>query len=173
MLQNKKTFKFETMTNEKNSFLEILDIFAIFISSLIAFLSPSFAIIGALITVCFLDHIFAIWKVKKLNEKFNFIKGMGDTITKALLYSLVIFVSYMADRFFINDIIILFAGKLEIQLVFTKIIALFLLSGEAMSINRHYKAVKGESIVASLLTMIKKGRQLSKDIKSIKENIKV
>lgn len=160
------------MANEKNSFLEILDIFAIFISSLIAFLSPSFAIIGALIMICFLDHIFAIWKVKKLNQKFNLLKGLGDTLTKALLYSLVIFVSYLADKFFINDLIVLFAGKLEIQLVFTKIIALFLLSGEAMSINKHYKAVKGVSIVSGLLSMIKKGRDLSKDIKSIKENIK-
>ena len=161
------------MANEKNSFIEILDILAIFISSLVAFLSPSFAIIGALIMICFLDHIFAIWKVKKLHQKFNLLKGLGDTLTKALLYSLVILVSYMADRFFINDLIVLFAGKLEIQLVFTKIIALFLLSGEAMSINRHFKAVKGESIVSALLSMIKKGRDLSKDIKSIKENIKV
>jgi hypothetical protein len=158
--------------HEKNTILEYLDLFLIFFSSLIALLFPSFALVWALVFSACVDHLFAVWKIKKLKENFNFWEGLWQTITKSFMYAFVVFISYIADRVFINDLITMFIGKPEIDMLFTKIMALILFANEIKSINNHYKNVKGTSIFSAIIGGIKKGREVADELKNIKEIIK-
>lgn len=144
----------------------------VFLTGLTAFLAPSFFIIGVLIFSSFVDYFFGIWRAKKTKEKINFLQGIWKTIVKGLFYTLLILAALGADKYFINDLIVLIAGKLEVQLVFTKVVALMLFCVEAVSINRSYKKVKGVSIPSALMHSIKSTRGMIDEATKIKKQIK-
>lgn len=144
----------------------------VFLTGLTAFLAPSFLIISALIFATIVDYLVGIWRVKQTKEKVVFWNGIKSTSIKAIIYTLLVLISLVADKAFINDIIVLIVGKLEIQLIFTKIIALMLFCAEGISINKSYKKVKGVSIPSALMQSIKSARGVVDEVVKIKKQIK-
>jgi hypothetical protein len=70
------------------------------------------------------------------------------------------------DKFVINDFSTLFT---QIPFVLTKVLAMILIWIELKSIDESFEAIKGKSLFAYLLEMIKSAKKINKQISNINE----
>ena len=135
---------------------------------LLAVISTFFMpISGILFLIAFailVDTITGIWKSRKLKIPITS-RGLSAIVSKLFLYEVAVILTYMIDKFILNDIILVF---FSIPLMLTKILALVLVSIEVISTSENYEAVRGINIWSSLKNLLKRSREIKQDIDTIK-----
>ena len=135
---------------------------------LLAVISTFFMpISGILFLIAFailVDTITGIWKSRKLKIPITS-RGLSAIVSKLFLYEVAVILTYMIDKFILNDIILVF---FSIPLMLTKILALVLVSIEVISTSENYEAVRGINIWSSLKNLIQRSREIKQDIDTIK-----
>jgi hypothetical protein len=86
-------------------------------------------------------------------------------VSKLFLYEVAVILTYMIDKFILNDIILTF---FSVPLMLTKLLALVLLSIEVISTSENYEAVRGINIWSSLKNLLQRSREIKQDIDTIK-----
>lgn len=135
---------------------------------LLAVISTFFMpISGILFLIAFailVDTITGIWKSRKLKIPITS-RGLSAIVSKLFLYEVAVILTYMIDKFILNDIILVF---FSIPLMLTKILALVLVSIEVISTSENYEAVRGINIWSSLKNLLQRSREIKQDIDTIK-----
>jgi phage-related holin len=131
-----------------------------------AFFLPISGILFLIGFSIFLDTITGIWKAKKLNIKITS-RGLSAIVSKLFLYEVAVILTYLIDKFILNDIILQF---FSVPLMLTKILSLVLVSIEAISISENYKAVKGIDIWSALKNLLQRSKEIKGDIDGVRSN---
>jgi len=135
---------------------------------LLAVISTFFMpISGILFLIAFailVDTITGIWKSRKLKIPITS-RRLSAIISKLFLYEVAVILTYMIDKFILNDIILTF---FSVPLMLTKLLALVLLSIEVISTSENYEAVRGINIWSSLKNLLQRSREIKQDIDTIK-----
>ena len=139
-----------------------------YIIQLLAVVSAFFLpITGILFLIAFailVDTITGIWKAKKLKIPITS-RGLSAIISKLFLYEVAVILTYLIDRFILNDILLQF---FSVPLMVTKILSLVLCSIEVISINENIKAVKGIDLWASLKKLLQRSKEIKNDIDGVR-----
>ena len=133
---------------------------------LFTFLSPIYGLLILIIFVITLDTVTGIWKAKK-NKVPITSGGASAMISKIGLYSITLVMFYAIDALILNSIILQF---FSVDLLFTKGLALILVSIEVMSINENYKAVKGLDLWQAMKNLFARAKEIKKDIDEIRHD---
>lgn len=164
-LQEKFTFLFSKIYQ---FLLFIKPYFYNFFMFIFTFLSPVLPIVLATILVIGLDTVMGIWKAKflyKTNQskiKANSNSFKKGFVPKACLYTSLILVGYVLDRFMLNEFVTYFmkaSFSIKTTYLSTKLLALILISIEAKSIDENFIEIFGVSIRKKLIDLIKKIKQ--------------
>jgi len=131
---------------------------------LFTFLSPIYGLLILIIFVITLDTVTGIWKAKK-NKVPITSGGASAMISKIGLYSITLVMFYAIDALILNSIILQF---FSVDLLFTKGLALILVSIEVMSINENYKAVKGLDLWQAMKNLFARARDIKKEVDEIR-----
>jgi hypothetical protein len=129
-----------------------------------AFFLPISGILFLIAFAILVDTITGIWKAKKLKIPITS-RGLSAIISKLFLYEVAVILTYLIDRFILNDIILQF---FSVPLMVTKILSLVLVSIEAISISENYKAVKGIDIWSALKNLFSRAKEIKKDIDGVR-----
>ena len=129
-----------------------------------AFFLPISGILFLIGFAILVDTITGIWKAKKLKIKITS-RGLSAIISKLFLYEVAVILTYLIDRFILNDILLQF---FSVPLMVTKILSLVLVSIEVISINENIKAVKGIDLWASLKNLLQRSKEIKKDIDGVR-----
>ena len=127
---------------------------------LFTFLSPIYGLLILIIFVITLDTITGIWKAKK-NKIPITSGGASAMISKVGLYSITLVMFYAIDALILNSIILQF---FSVELLFTKGLALILVSIEVMSINENYRAVKGLDLWQAMKNLFARAKEIKKNV---------
>lgn len=130
------------------------------------YLSPLIGVLAVLLIVAFADHITGIWKAVKVGEKLEFLKGIKQTISKVLIYTVICLAVHGVDHFLLNEF---WTGSFNTKFLLLKGVALLLCYLELKSINRNYKEVKGVNLMETFYSMIKGARDIVEKIRDIKK----
>lgn len=130
------------------------------------FLSPIYGLLILIIFVITLDTVTGIWKAKKHNIPVTS-HGASAMVSKIGLYSITLIMFYAIDALILNSIILQF---FSVDLVFTKGLALILVSIEVMSINENYKAVKGLDLWQAMKNLFARAKEIKKEVDEIRHN---
>ncbi len=122
-----------------------------FLVSLVAILSPVVPILLTVGTLITIDFIIGLWRAYKMKEKITSRK-MGNTISKMLLYQLMILSLFLLETFILTDI-----------LPFTKIAAGLIGVVEIKSISESIEKVTGVNIWNKMTKIIRRGQSQTKD----------
>jgi hypothetical protein len=133
---------------------------------LFTFLSPIYGLLILIIFVITLDTVTGIWKAKK-NKVPITSGGASAMISKIGLYSITLVMFYAIDALILNSIILQF---FSVDLLFTKGLALILVSIEVMSINENYKAVKGLDLWQAMKNLFARVKDIKKEVNEIRHN---
>jgi hypothetical protein len=133
---------------------------------LFTFLSPIYGLLILIIFVITLDTVTGIWKAKK-NKIPITSGGASAMISKVGLYSITLVMFYAIDALILNSIILQF---FSVELLFTKGLALILVSIEVMSINENYKAVKGLDLWQAMKNLFARAKEIKKSVDEIRHN---
>jgi len=131
-----------------------------------AFFLPISGILFLIGFAILLDTITGIWKAKKLKIKITS-RGLSAIVSKLFLYEVAVILTYLIDKFILNDIILQF---FSVPLMLTKILSLVLVSIEAISISENYKSVKGIDIWSALKNLLQRSKEIKKDIDGVRSN---
>jgi hypothetical protein len=131
-----------------------------------AFLMPISGLLFLVGFVIILDTITGVWKSYKNKVKITS-RGLSAIISKMLLYEVTVMMFYMIDKFILNGIILQF---FSVDLLFTKGLALILVSIEVMSINENYKAVKGLDLWQAMKNLFARAKDIKKEVDEIRHN---
>ena len=133
---------------------------------LFTFLSPIYGLLILIIFVITLDTVTGIWKAKK-NKVPITSGGASAMISKIGLYSITLVMFYAIDALILNSIILQF---FSVDLLFTKGLALILVSIEVMSINENYKAVKGLDLWQAMKNLFARAKDIKKEVDEIRHD---
>ena len=136
------------------------------LATLSAFISPIYGLLLLIIFVITMDTLTGIWKAKK-NKVPVTSRGASAMASKIGLYSMTLFMFYCIDALILNSIILQF---FSVNLVFTKGLALILVSIEVMSINENYKAVKGLDLWQAMKNLFARAKEIKKEVDEIRHN---
>lgn len=128
------------------------------------FFMPISGILFLIAFAILVDTITGIWKSRKLKIPITS-RGLSAIVSKLFLYEVAVILTYMIDKFILNDIILVF---FSIPLMLTKILALVLVSIEVISTSENYEAVRGINIWSSLKNLLQRSREIKQDIDTIK-----
>lgn len=131
---------------------------------MLTFLSPIYGLLILIIFVITLDTITGIWKAKK-NKVPVTSHGASAMVSKIGLYSITLVMFYAIDALILNSIILQF---FSVNLVFTKGLALILVSIEVMSINENYKSVKGLDLWQAMKNLFARAKDIKKEVDEIR-----
>ena len=140
----------------------IIQLFAV-VSAFFLPISGILFLIGFAILV---DTLTGIWKSKKLGIPITS-RGLSAIVSKLFLYEVAVILTYLIDKFILNDIILQF---FSVPLMLTKVLSLVLVSIEAISISENYKAVKGIDIWSSLKRLLQRSKEIKQDIDGVRYN---
>jgi hypothetical protein len=129
-----------------------------------AFFLPISGILFLIGFAILVDTITGIWKAKKLKIKITS-RGLSAIVSKLFLYEVAVILTYLIDKFILNDIILQF---FSVPLMLTKILSLVLVSIEAISISENYKAVKGIDIWSALRNLFARAKLIKGDIDGVR-----
>ena len=129
-----------------------------------AFFLPISGILFLIGFAILVDTITGIWKAKKLKIKITS-RGLSAIISKLFLYEVAVILTYLIDRFILNDILLQF---FSVPLMVTKILSLVLCSIEVISISENYKAVKGIDIWSALRNLFARAKLIKGDIDGVR-----
>jgi hypothetical protein len=140
----------------------IIQLFAV-VSAFFLPISGILFLIGFAILV---DTLTGIWKSKKLGVPITS-RGLSAIVSKLFLYEVAVILTYLIDKFILNDIILQF---FSVPLMLTKVLSLVLVSIEAISISENYKAVKGIDIWSALKNLLHRSKEIKQDIDGVRYN---
>jgi hypothetical protein len=148
-----------------------------------AFISPIAGVLTAVGVFIAADTVFARYRVyvqaqknKKSNNvseedkekaKWRSRKFRSGIIPKVISYNCFVLSFFIMDKFVINEFISIFT---QIQFAPTKILALILIFTEITSIDESFEQIKGKSLFAYLLDMIKSAKKINKQMSNINEH---
>ena len=128
------------------------------------FFMPISVILFLIAFAILVDTITGIWKSRKLKIPITS-RRLSAIVSKLFLYEVAVILTYMIDKFILNDIILTF---FSVPLMLTKLLALVLLSIEVISTSENYEAVRGINIWSSLKNLLQRSREIKQDIDTIK-----
>ena len=131
-----------------------------------AFFLPISGILFLIGFAILVDTLTGIWKAKKLGIPITS-RGLSAIVSKLFLYEVAVILTYLIDKFILNDIILQF---FSVPLMLTKVLSLVLVSIEAISISENYKAVKGIDIWSALKNLLQRSKEIKKDIDGVRYN---
>jgi hypothetical protein len=131
-----------------------------------AFFLPISGILFLIGFAIFVDTLTGIWKSKKLGIPITS-RGLSAIVSKLFLYEVAVILTYLIDKFILNDIILTF---FSVPLMLTKVLSLVLVSIEAISISENYKAVKGIDIWSAMKNLFSRAKEIKKDIDGVRHN---
>jgi len=131
-----------------------------------AFFLPISGILFLIGFAIVIDTITGIWKAKKLKIAITS-RRLSAIISKLMLYEVAVILTYLIDKFILNDILLQF---FSVPLMLTKILSLVLVSIEAISISENYKSVKGIDIWSSLKRLLQRSKEIKQDIDGVRYN---
>lgn len=135
--------------------------YSYFIQAIIVFFAPIKGIIILVALSTILDTCFGIWKAKKLKEKVNSKTFRHGFVPKVLSYVGATMLVYASDYFIVNE---LTKMAVSVEFLFTKLIALVLMSIEVKSMDESFEKVKGYSFLNRVIEMIIKAKNIKKEI---------
>lgn len=118
--------------------------------------------VGAFIA---LDTVMGIWKSKK-NKTPITSKKLSKIVSKMVLYSSCVLLSYLLDYYVIGDIL---ESLFSIEGLLVKVVALLLIYIEAQSINENYYAAKGINLWTEFKELLSRAKEVSQDISHIQK----
>ena len=131
-------------------------------ASIIAVLSPVAPMIYIALFAIFLDTCFGIWRSVKKNGWISFkSRRLSATLSKSLLYSLAIILTFLVEKFIAGDLV---AHFIAIELVMTKIVAFFCVVVEVKSINESVEDVTGKNMLQCLRQFITRAKNEAKEL---------
>ena len=134
---------------------------AVAAASIIAVLSPVAPMIYIALFSIFLDTCFGVWRSVKKNGWVSFkSRKLSATLSKSLLYSLAIILTFFVEKFIAADLVSHF---IAIDLVMTKIVAFFCVVVEIKSINESVESVTGKNMLQCLRQFITRAKNEAKD----------
>lgn len=118
--------------------------FLVFLTLVVTFFAPVIPFV--ITTFCFIvfDTIMGLMKVKYVGEKRNSNGFKRGFIPKVIIYTLVLFLVFMADKLITSDPV---KHYTQFEYVITKIVALILIFIECWSIDENFKAIFNVSII--------------------------
>ena len=132
-----------------------------------AFISPIAGVLVAVGVFIAADMIFARYRCYVQKIKSTSRKARSGLIPKVITYNCFVLSFFIMDKFVINDFSTLFT---QIPFVLTKVLAMILIWIELKSIDESFEAIKGKSLFAYLLDMIKSAKKINKQISNINEH---
>ena len=155
------------MTGFKEEFLKIFTGIKVeyFLIPLMAFISPIKALIIIVGLAILTDLFFGVWKSIKLKKRLTS-NGFGRTIVKMFIYQIVLVGSFIIDRYILNELILIF---LQVDLLTTKLLALYLVFSEATSINENLYEITGIDFFDRFLKFIKEAFKFKNTLKDLGE----
>lgn len=132
------------------------------ITAIGAYLSPLILIFGLVCLMACIDNAVSVWKVVKLKEKLFFWRGLKQTASKVLVYTLICLAVHSVDAIIINEFWI---SAFKTKFLLLKGVALLLCILELKSISRNYKKVKGIDLIETFYGIIKEAREMFEKIK--------
>lgn len=129
--------------------------------ALIVFFAPIKFIIILVAISTVIDTLFGFWKAFHAKEKITSKKWRFGFVPKTITYIICVMLVYSSDYFIINEIVKL---SISVEFLFTKLIALILISIEVKSMDESFKEVKGWSFLEKLQSMILKAKNIRKEI---------
>jgi hypothetical protein len=132
-----------------------------FIQAIIIFFAPIKGIIILVALSTVLDTCFGVWKAKQLRQGVtskNFRHGLVPKITSYVGATMLV---YASDYFIINE---LTKMMVSVEFLFTKLIALVLISIEVKSMDESFEKVKGYSFLNKAIDLIIKAKNIKKEL---------
>jgi hypothetical protein len=153
------------MVGFKEEFLKIFTGIKVeyFLIPLMAFIAPIKALIIIVGLAILTDLFFGIWKSVKLKKRLTS-NGFGRTIVKMFIYQLVLVGSFVIDRYILNELILIF---LQVDLLTTKLLALYLVFSEATSINENLYEITGIDFFDRFMKFIKEAFKFKNTLKDL------
>lgn len=134
-----------------------------FLLTFLAFVSPLFPLALLVTIFTIIDTFVGRWYAKMTNQKVTSRKTRIGLCRKTLIYFLVLIVTYLIDRFIINEIM---RNYIWFDWAFTKFFASVLIWVEYTSIDEKIKWVKGKGLTDRVVEF---GNSLKKIIGFSKE----
>jgi len=132
-----------------------------FLQAIIIFFAPIKGIIILVALSTILDTCFGIWKAGKLKEGINSKTFRHGFVPKVLSYVGATMLVYASDYFIVNE---LTKMAVSVEFLFTKLIALVLMSIEVKSMDESFQKVKGYSFLNRIIEMVIKVKNIKKEI---------
>lgn len=132
-----------------------------FIQAIIFFFAPIKGIIILVALSTVLDTCFGVWKAKKLKEKVNSKTFRHGFVPKVMSYVGATMLVYASDYFIVNE---LTKMAVSVEFLFTKLIALVLMSIEVKSMDESFQKVKSYSFLNRIIEMVIKAKNIKKEI---------
>lgn len=148
----KTIFLIQTQTMLETILTTIKTQFIILLSILLTFFAPVFPLIVTTFSFILFDTIMGVWKAKCVGEKINSNGLKRGFIPKVIIYSFVLIIVFMADKFILNHAVKQYT---QFEYVVTKIVALILIFIECWSIDENFKAIYQISIIEKFQSFLK------------------
>lgn len=155
------------MVGFKEEFLKIFTAAKIqyFLVPLMAFIAPINALIIIVGLAIMADLFFGVWKTIKLGKRLTS-NGFGRTILKMFVYQFVLIGSFVIDTYMLNELILIF---LQVNLLTTKLISIYLIYTESVSINENLYEITGIDFIGKFIKFIKGAFKLKNTLKELGE----
>jgi predicted DNA repair protein MutK len=131
-----------------------------FVTSILSFFMPIVPLLLLVGLFICIDTLLGVWSAKRKNEKITSRK-LGAIIPKMLLYQGAVLTGYILDVFLLGEFI---SFIFDIEMLFTKLIAMTLIFIEIVSIDENFEQITGKNLFRSFKEMISRTGSLKKDI---------
>jgi len=139
----------------------IASYYTYFLQALFVFFAPIKGIIILVALSTVLDTCFGVWKAKQLRQGVTSKNFRHGFIPKILSYVTATMLVYASDFFIINE---LTKSIVSVEFLFTKLIALVLISIEVKSMDESFEKVKGYSFINKAVDLIIKAKNIKKEL---------
>ena len=144
--------------------IELFKAKAVWLVQLVAaFLMPIKGLIFIVVLFIILDTISGIWAAKKRKEKITSHK-ISRVISKIALYCTALASLFTLDYLLIGEII---GSFISIQFFLTKMVAVFFVGVEVMSINENIKSILGVNLFGMLRKLLLRAKEVKEDLVDI------
>jgi peptidoglycan biosynthesis protein MviN/MurJ (putative lipid II flippase) len=130
---------------------------------LLVFFAPIKGIIILVALSTIIDTGFGFWKAKKLKQDITSKKWRFGFVPKILSYIAAVMLTYASDFFIINELTKMI---ISVEFLSTKLIALILISIEVKSMDESFVKVKGWSFLEKITGMLRKAKDIKKEIEA-------
>lgn len=151
------------------TYKQIFEIFkskiSVMINIILAFLLPIKMLIVLVGLMIVLDTITGLWKAKKTKEKITS-KKLSRVISKMVLYQVALITFFILDKFIFGELVGAFTS---IPHLLTKVVAVFFVGVELISINENVNGIYGFNLFKMFRNMLSRAKEVRKDIDDVVE----